>query len=125
MLHRTTVKTSTIFVSTGGKTRVFRSLTDIPPNLRRRLEESTNGFNSATILIADRKGREEIVRALNGLPSSLRARLASSLGPKREPEPEVVPTTSRRFLSKLRNNWLELTLPPLVGLAVWLAFQFR
>jgi hypothetical protein len=40
----------------------------------KKLEQSTNGINSATILIADRKGKEEIVRAIRGLPSNLRSK---------------------------------------------------
>jgi len=79
-MHRVTVKTSTIFIAKGGRTRVYRSVSEIPQRLRKELEESTNGFNSATILIADRRGRKEILRALQGLPSALRTRprLASS-----------------------------------------------
>ena len=82
-MNRLTVKTSTIFIAKGGRTQVFRSVDEVPARLRKELEDSTNSFNSATILIADRRGREEIVRALHGLPSSLRTRLASSLAPKR------------------------------------------
>ena len=74
-MHRVTIKTSTIFIAKGGKTQVYRSVHDVPARLRKELEESTNGFNSATILIADRRGRQEILRALNGLPSGLRSRL--------------------------------------------------
>ena len=81
-MQRVTVKTSTIFIAKGGKTQVYRSVSEVPPRLRKELEESTNSFNSATILIADRRGREEILRALNGLPSGLRTRLASSLASK-------------------------------------------
>ena len=80
-MHRVTVKTSTIFIAKGGRTRVYRSVTEIPQRLRKELEESTNGFNSATILIADRRGRKEILRALQGLPSALRTRLAASMDP--------------------------------------------
>ena len=36
--------------------------------LRTRLLKSTNGANSATILIADRRGRKEISRAMRKLP---------------------------------------------------------
>jgi hypothetical protein len=68
-MDRMTVKTSTIFISVGGKTKVFKSVDDVPPKLRRKLQESTSGINAATILIADRRGREEIVKALRGMPS--------------------------------------------------------
>ncbi len=122
-MHRVTVKTSTIFIAKGGKTRVYRSVDEVPPKLRRQLEESTNGFNSATILIADRKGREEIVRALNGLPSGLRSRLASSLASK-IPSAEKV-RASLSVIGFLRRNWAEIALPGAVGLIVWLAFHFR
>ena len=81
-MHRVTVKTSTIFIAKRGPTQVYRSVGEIPAKLRKELEESTNSFNSATILIADRRGREEIVKALNGMPSTLRSRLANSLTPR-------------------------------------------
>lgn len=127
-MNRVTVKTSTIFIAKGGKTQVFRSVNEVPPSLRKELEESTNSFNSATILIADRRGREEIVRALNGLPSSLRTRLASSLSPKKNP-PADAPAPQKKDLPRVvlfvKRNWMEILLPGAVGLIVWLAFNFR
>src|SRR5882757_5358422 len=107
-MHRVTVKTSTIFIAKGGKTRVYHSVDEVPAKLRRQLEESTNGFNSATILIADRKGREEIVRALNGLPSGLRSRLSSSLAAKTQTAAKV--TKSWPAVAFLRRNWAEIVL---------------
>src|SRR5918912_3939178 len=105
-MERLTVKTSTIFISVGSKTKVYRSVDDVPPKLRRKLQESTTGINAATILIADRKGREEIVKALQGLPSGLRPRSGRS-----------VRKTVRRMDWK---TWAEILLPGLVGLLIWL-----
>jgi hypothetical protein len=151
-MQRVTVKTSTIFIAKAGRTRVYRSIEEVPPALRKELEVSTNSFNSATILIADRRGREEIIRALNGLPSTLRSRLASSLSPKntgantssdaranaplhKPPHQSVKPGDAplrftsplnfTRVMPFLQRNWLEISLPVAVGLIVWAAFNYR
>lgn len=78
------MKSSTILISAGQTDAVYRSVQEVPAPLRRKLLKSTNGLNSATILIADRRGREEIARAIQNLPSSLQRRF---LKPFRE-EPE-------------------------------------
>jgi hypothetical protein len=101
-MHRVTVKTSTIFIAKGGRTRVYRSVSEVPQRLRKELEESTNGFNSATILIADRRGRKEILRALQGLPSALRTRLAASMAPTQGEE--KAPKTARPLARWLRRS---------------------
>ena len=119
-MPRVTVKTSTIFISVGDKTRVFRSVEDVPGPLRKKLEQSTNGINSATILIADRRGREEIVKAIRGLPSSVRSRLASTLSNHERPRPEA-PMKVRA----LWRNWAEILLPGAIGFVVWLLFSMR
>jgi hypothetical protein len=144
-MQRVTVKTSTIFIAKGGRTRVYRSVEEVPAPLRKELEESTNGFNSATILIADRRGRAEIIRALNGLPSTLRSRLATSLAPAQKgtppgttagttpgtsqastpPKSTAAPVATSGVLRFLQRNWLEISLPVAVALIVWAAFNYR
>src|SRR5215831_730322 len=53
-------QTSTVLISAGNSEQVYRSVDDVPARLRTRLLKSTNGANSATILIADQNGRKEI-----------------------------------------------------------------
>jgi hypothetical protein len=118
-MQRLTLKSSTIFISVGEKTRVYRSVAEVPPNLRRKLEESTNSLNSATILIADRKGRQEIVKALQGLPSGVRGRMAGSLLGSVAKENQA----AKRSMNW--KSWAEILLPGAVGLLIWLAFNFR
>ena len=120
-MSRVTLKTSTIFIAVDGKTRVYRSVEEIPAPLRKRLEQSTNGANSATILIADRRGRQEIARAIRGLPAAVRSPLA-----KGHPAGEPLPHESAlvRTTQFLRESWLELLLPPVLGAIVWAAFKY-
>lgn len=115
-MERLTVKSSTIFISVGTQTKVYRSVDEVPPRLRKKLHDSTNGLNAATILIADRKGREEIVRALQGFPSGFRSRVAGSFR-----------SGSRRVARRAMDwkAWLEILLPGVVGLLIWLAFTYR
>lgn len=119
-MGRLTVKSSTIFIAVGGTTRIYRSVEEVPAPLRRKLEQSTNSLNSATILIADRGGREEIAKAIHGLPSHVRSRLASCLMPSEKTE-DAKP---RRFAFVIR-NWAEILLPAAVGLLIWLAFNLK
>ena len=63
-------QTSTVLISAGGSDRVYRSVDEVPQALRTRLLKSTNGANSATILIADRRGRKEIAKAMRHRPAN-------------------------------------------------------
>jgi hypothetical protein len=76
-------RTSTVLISKGGGGRVYRSVEEAPARLRAQLRKSLNGANAATILIADRRGRQEIAKALRGLPGASLRRLgiAGSLSP--------------------------------------------
>jgi len=72
-------QTSTVLISADGADLVYRSMEEVPGPLRNRLLKSTNSSNSATILIADRRGRQEIAKALRHLPGSGQRRLMHSL----------------------------------------------
>ena len=64
------LKTSTILISADDTESVYRSVREIPEPLRKKLLRSTNGLNSRTILIADRRGEQQIARALKSLPTA-------------------------------------------------------
>lgn len=84
---RGVVKTSTILISSGGTRKVYRSVDDVPDRLRQQLVRSTNGLNSATIVIADRQGRKEIAKAIRNLPGTIKPdRPAASTGGVRLPK---------------------------------------
>jgi len=96
------MKSSTILISAGETDAVYRSVKEVPAALRRKLLKSTNGLNSATILIADRRGREEIARAIQNLPASLQRRF---LKPFRE-EPDDARIWLMRPMVKSAIAWL-------------------
>src|SRR5690348_2654480 len=98
-------RTSTIFIGSENGTHVYRSMAEVPLPLRRKLQASTTGINSATILIADRRGREELLRAMQGAPSEIWSLLACT----RRQENDTAPTPTQRRLPALR-TWLELLL---------------
>ena len=120
-MTRLTARSSTIFIATDDKTRVFRSIAEIPPHLRRRLQDSTQGLNSATILIADKRGREELVRAIQGRPTDVQCRLADAIRAQEREDPSRTPA---KFPFSLR-RWLEVLVPVAVGGALWLFFESR
>ncbi|HJT89491.1 MAG TPA: hypothetical protein VJ732_16595 [Bryobacteraceae bacterium] len=72
-------QTSTVLISADGAETVYRSMDEVPDKLRSKLLKSTNSANSATILIADRRGRQEIAKAMRNLPGTAQRRLVNSL----------------------------------------------
>jgi hypothetical protein len=72
-------QTSTVLISAGGADLVYRSVDEVPVRLRTKLLKSTNGANSATILIADQRGRKEISKAMRNLPGPAQRRLMHSI----------------------------------------------
>ena len=121
-----TIRTSTIFISEGTRSEVYHSLDEVPADLRRKLLESTTGVNSATIVIADRAGREQIVRALKGMPSQVQARMVATRFPwteafARKHDAPIPPAPEMSWLDWARMHWAELTLPAAVMMVLgWL-----
>jgi hypothetical protein len=72
-------QTSSVMISSGGADLIYRSVDEVPVALRNKLLKSTNGQNSATILIADRRGREQVAKAVRALPGSTQQRLVHTL----------------------------------------------
>ncbi len=93
-MDRMTTKCSTIFVATHGQTRIFHSLEEMPESLREEMLATTRGMNSATILIADKGGREEILKAVQRADGP---RYSTLVGAVIEGEGE--PVTRNPFLS--------------------------
>jgi len=60
-------QTSAVLIAANGAETFYRSMEEIPHLLRSKLLKSTNSTNSATILIADRRGRQEIARVMRSL----------------------------------------------------------
>lgn len=116
-----TARSSTIFIAMGQETRVYRSVDDVPPQLRRRLVESTQGLNSATILIADKRGRAELVRALQGHSSDVQCRLVEALRSRQADEKPSRP--NRRFQFRSWRIWLEFLLPMALGTSLWFLIE--
>jgi hypothetical protein len=119
-----TARSSTIFIAAGGdQTRVYRSVEDVPVGLRRKLNDSTSGTNSATILIADKRGREELVRALQGQPSQVQCRLAETIRSRQVSE--VTADKKKQPVVGSVRTWLELLLPVVIGASLWFFIESR
>src|SRR5689334_3970964 len=108
-----TYKTSTILVSTGRRTRVFRSLDDMPRQLRKRISENIAGPNSRTLVVADRRGQEYLLKTL-----------------KREATSSPAVRKTRNDLYAERWNtaaryWVEIGLVGLLGLTSWALFHWN
>ncbi len=73
------MKTSTILISDSRTDAVYRSVAEVPQRLRKRLLKYTSGMNSATILIADRRGKEELAKAIRRLPGNAQQKLLDAV----------------------------------------------
>ena len=73
------VKTSQVRVAAGEEDRVFRSMDELPPELRKQLRRALNGPLTDTIVIADAAGRQRIFEAIRGLPPHLQKKVMSAI----------------------------------------------
>ncbi len=114
------VKRSMVLISRGEIRSVYGSVEEVPEPLRQQLIESTKGLNSATVLIADRRGREEITRAIRNLPGPMQGRLLKMIMGDSDEEP------LRHFgLPALLVKITALVLAGGASALIWLAFHFR
>jgi uncharacterized protein YbaR (Trm112 family) len=115
-------QTSTVLISTGNADRVYRSVDEVPVRLRNRLLKTTNGANSATILIADRKGRKEIDKAMRKAPANAQRRLMQAV---LSGEPSVDPLA---WLTPAVRKWIAAVIALLavcVAVAVFVYKGYR
>ena len=129
-MARYTLKSSTVFVAVGDETKVFRSVDDVPADLKLHFERSKGRLRPRTLLIADAAGREEILKSVQGLPSSVKPRWnsdllkpehprlsASILNPKIDSPYAKALWTNRQIIG-------EVALATLIGAAITIAFLF-
>ena len=124
-MSRYTMKNSVVFVSVGEKTRVFRSVDEVPAEWIRYFERSKGRLRPQTILIADSKGREEILRGLQGLPSAVRPRWNPPTLRSSQSSARGAAAASQRFQWTGRQVLGEVSLAVMIGAAIVLAFWFR
>jgi hypothetical protein len=108
------MKTSTILISDSRTDAVYRSVAEVPQKLRKRLLKYTSGMNSATILIADRRGKEELAKAIRKLPGNAQQKLLDAVFG------EAAESAIARFLKPYRRTALAAALALLASAAVWL-----
>ncbi len=97
-------QTSTVLIACGSGRAVYRSVDEVPGRLREKLVKSTNSANSATILIADRRGRREIARVMRNIPGPVQRRLVHAIMGQEDPAaaPEwLTPSRKRAILAGL------------------------
>jgi hypothetical protein len=104
------MKTSAVLIAAGGEQQVYRSVAEVPPGLRKTLEDSTTGAYSATILIADRRGKEEIAKALDRVSDA-------------SPEPSAKATI--RLLGLSWRNWVGVAIGCASGVIAWMICAHR
>jgi hypothetical protein len=110
------MKSSTILISEGRTDAVYRSVSEVPLRLRKRLLKYTSGMNSATILIADRRGKQELAKAIRRLPGNSQQRLMDAVFG------QSVDNVYLRRLKPYRRMALAVLLATVITLVMWVAW---
>jgi hypothetical protein len=113
------MKTSTIVISAGQTDAVYRSVSEVPQPLRKRLLKSTSGMNSATILIADRRGKEELAKAIRRLPGNAQQKLLDVV------MGQASDSSITRYLKPYRRTAAAAALVVLTSAFLWFAFNHK
>ena len=124
------IKTSAVLIDSEDTRTVYRSVQEVPEKLRRRLVESTQGINSATIVIADHGGREHMekqldkrLRAFSAAPADASLRSHAAIAGPAPAGPEDVPQAPPgkfRVGSLARLIGIGLAAATLAGAAAWM-----
>ena len=114
-----TFRTSTILIATDGKPRLYKSRSEMTPELRRDLQRTLNSSMAATILIADQRGRDEILKLLRGEPSALRGSQGTM---RRRLRTEPAPVVRAVLPGWLRSRWTRALIAFLLPAAVGAGF---
>ena len=116
-MQTSTFRTSTIFVATGKKTRVFQSMEAVPTSLRKRMSENLTGPNTRTLIVADRRGREYLLRVLQRVTNTSTLKVDQPASP-----PAVAPRVFSNVVSTGKRYWLEIVLIGFLAGAGWALF---
>ncbi|HYP06129.1 MAG TPA: hypothetical protein VER03_07810 [Bryobacteraceae bacterium] len=119
-MQTSTFKTSTIFVATAKRTRVFQSMDEMPVDVRRRISEQLSGPNTRTLIVADRRGREYLLKVLQRATNSS----ASLTGASAAETPKPLRQFSVLW-GKAKRYWLEVGLIALLGASGWALFAWK
>ena len=92
------VRTSSVRVAAGDSDQVFQSVEDLPPSLRRQLQQAISGPDAETIVIADERGREQLFQVINGLPPQVQKKVLASIRLAAPPSSPIKQVTLRRLL---------------------------
>jgi hypothetical protein len=98
------MKTSAVMIATGGEKGFYRSVTDVPEDLRQTLLRVTAGENSGTIVIADRAGREQMTRIVARREGA--AGRSAGVRAGRKPGHVIAGSFSRKNWAQLANSWV-------------------